>query len=462
MFSNLNRVSLNSYVIVGHLLFLGLFVLSVIHFRERIIYADSAFQVFKWIQFSDFQFEAYRYSAVIPQMVVKLLQTLGAEISVLLKAASSTHIVVAWSIFTICAHLLKQNWIAVAIALAAVLCTRISFYGAVIEIHYLLSYPFLLLALLTRFSEKKPKGPLPFVVVIMVLVAVLLVHPLGFLFVLYICGFVLLTSTNNKKLPIATAASAVLWGLTGRLLFPPTNYEQGLYDAVFEGVGMLPQLTSLPSFQLLIDHSWALTPHFLPTWIIITATLILALRRKALILAVYVLSTCAGFLLLMIITYYEGESAIMLEKSFIPLATLISVPFLYEIMHLPLKWRNLILVPFALVLFIQIRGISFASRPMTDRYNALVVLVEESKDREVYKGIKAAHDLETAGILVQWALPFETILVSALLNPDNIVTVVSSDFADQIENGQLHPWFIDSQPQTEYFLIPQGSYVPID
>lgn len=453
-----NQVSLRWYIVAGHLLFLGLFILSVLHFRERVIYADSAFQIFKWIQLQGLQFEAYRYTAVVPQLVVKLLKHSGADLKLLLEAASATHILVAWAIFSICAHVVKQHWIAVASVLAAVLCTRVSFYGAVLEIHYLLSYPFLFMAfLMIQVENQKSKIEIQFLVMI-ALSLVLLVHPLGFLVAIYVCGFVWLISKKNRNITAWVAGIALIWGLFGRALFPPTEYEQGLYDAVIEGVKWIPQISELPSFRLLIDHTWKLTPQFLFAWIALVVAIALAVKRKAYILAAYVFTSCVGFLLLTIVTYYKGESAVMLEKSFLPLSTLIAIPFLYEVVALNTRWRKILIVPFVMVLFFQFRAISFASRAMTERYSALTKIVDEARDKQIEKGVKDAVQLDSMGVDVQWALPYETILASSLIHRDSTVAVISSVHFDAIEGNQLHPWYMINDQKTNYFRIPEGVY----
>lgn len=462
MSDRVNGVSLPVYVVVGHLLFFGLLVLSFKYYLERTVYVDSAFQIFKWIQMEGLQFEAHRYTALFPQLAVKAMKLVASDVGTLLKTASAMHILVGWGVFTICAHVLKRHWLAVACALAMVLCTRLSFYGAVLEIHYLLSYPFLLMGLMSlRLDESRHKTVL-IILVFTSLVFTLLVHPLGFLIALYGLVFLLLITKQNKTIISVMIVISLLWGFLGRFLLPPTEYEHGLYDAVLDGIAALPNISDLPSFKLLVGHTWNLTPHYLPTWIVLLASLFMALKRRAYLLAGFVLFSCIGFILLTIVTYYEGESSVMLEKSFLPLATLIAIPFIYEITLLPSKWRTIAIVPFVVILFVQFRGISFASRPLTERYTALTEIISEARERGVQKGIMNARKLEEKGVYIHWALPFESSMASWLQGRDSTISIISSEEITSMNANDFHPWFNPFDQSDEYFKLPEGKYEQIE
>ena len=62
-------IPLNKYRITGHLYFLVLLVLAGIFYKERVLYADSAWQIYKIINFSSFNIEAGRYGTVLTQII---------------------------------------------------------------------------------------------------------------------------------------------------------------------------------------------------------------------------------------------------------------------------------------------------------------------------------------------------------------------------------------------------------
>lgn len=91
------------FILIGHVLFIGLAILAVLHWRERVVHVDSAYQVFKWVQKGGVEVEAHRFGAVLPQLMVKLLKAMGASLRTLLITASLGHVLVSYGIFIVLA-----------------------------------------------------------------------------------------------------------------------------------------------------------------------------------------------------------------------------------------------------------------------------------------------------------------------------------------------------------------------
>ena len=51
------------FILIGHLLFIGLAILAILHWRERVVHVDSAYQIFKWVQKGGVEVEAHRFGA---------------------------------------------------------------------------------------------------------------------------------------------------------------------------------------------------------------------------------------------------------------------------------------------------------------------------------------------------------------------------------------------------------------
>jgi hypothetical protein len=440
----------------------GLFILSIIHFRERVIHVDSALQIFKWIQTSTVEVEAYRFSAIFPQLLVRLVKAAGAELKDLMLVASVMHVLVSWLIYTLVAHVFRSSWVAAATALGAVLCTRLTFYGIVLEANYLLSYPFLLAGILESIRQTE-RHRRKYFVACFSLALVLMVHPVGFLIALYVLAFFFITRPELKRPIIALAVIAVLWGLFSRILLPPSDYESDLYRATAEGLSTVSDLTKWPSLDFLIGHTWRFTTHYLLTWILLLLVLGLMVHRRAWVLFVLILTGTIGYIILNVITYHAGETAMMMEKNFLPLATLISLPLLYEIDIRSVRWWRWSLLPFVIVVFMQFRGISFASRPLKERYLKLEQLVIDVERSGISKAIVPNEEFEQRAIDPSWAIAFESILISSLNGPQRTVTVIREDaeFDDQMEDIYLIPHH-GSLPASElnprYFELPEQKY----
>lgn len=446
------------FLLVGHLLFIGLAILAVLHWQARVIHVDSAYQIFKWVHQHGVGVEAYRFSAVLPQLLVKLAKTLGASLRTLLIAASLGHVLVPYGIFILLAHVLHRPWIAAASALAAVLCTRLTFYGIVLEANYLLCYPFLLAGLLDR-SANGWKRIAPWIA--LSLVAVLTVHPVGFLIALYVLVLNGMRHPGHTRPHILLVALVLAWAVLGRLLFPPTGYETGLYKAALAGLTTTSAGTN-PALEFLIGHSWRLTHHYLPLWIVLLITMVLLTIHRQYRILLLMVGAFMGYAALNILTYHAGEAAMMMEKNFVPLATIVALPALQLLGTLPMKRKALLAIPYLAVIFLQFRGISFASRPTNERLAHIRSLVEKCRKDGLRKACVQDRALDQAGLHIHWALAFETLLLSSLEGPEGSISIVArpdrpptttgADLGGLIAEGDI------CGNGNEYFRLPKGAY----
>ncbi|MCC6938336.1 MAG: hypothetical protein IT226_08955 [Flavobacteriales bacterium] len=443
-----------AYIALGHVLFAALGVLAWMHWRERTLQLDSACQIFKWIQDDGLQIEAHRYTAVLPQLLVKLFAGAGASLKTLLLTASLAHVLLPWMIYSVIVHVLRRPWIGIAMAVAAVLCTRLAFYGVVLEVNYLLSYPFLFAAFLAAHAED-PDRRWPKVFALGSLILVLLVHPVGSIVALFIVTLYFIGATERGWL-VVLAVIIIGWALFGRMILPPTGYEQGLYGAVWEGLGSLRRGADQPALDFLLGHTWAYTTHYMALWALLAVLTVVLVRKRSWAMLALVWVGMIGFILLNITAYHKGESAMMMEKNFLPLAVMVALPLVMEVGKWNTRSQFLSWIPFALVLFLQFRGMSFASREVHERLFLLEELVSKARSDGAGKALVETHELDTWGLHIHWALGYETILISAVDHPENATVIYATD--KQLLGAPIvsHSFPItDLDPQ--WFRVPIGN-----
>ena len=454
--------SSRAYLLLGHLLFLGLFLLAYIHAVPRVVHVDSAFQFFKWTEVPGIAVEAHRYTAIFPQLLVKLAMGLGLPLKGLTVVASLAHVLVPYVIFLVIGHGMKQPWLAMGVVLAQVLATRLTFYGIVLEANFLLSYPFLLAAVLAG-PMARSNDERSFLLAFAALLLVLLVHPLGAFVALFVLLHHRLNGSIGSRQLYVLMGIALVWPFVGRLLLPPTSYESGLYTALEEGFAGPVRFSELPGFRYLVDHTANYTTHYLLLWCALVALVSLLVRRKAWSITVLVLGAIAAFILIHVWAYHAGETAMMMEKNFLPLAVFVALPLSLELGRSSTRHQWWDFVPFALVLFLQFRGISFASRPARERVDRIAALVEHCREAGVRKACADPRALDDDGIHIHWALAFETMLLSAQHGPEQSVTVVAKSAC--VTNGAC----VDLSELVDghricgngdrYYQLPNGPYV---
>ncbi|HRH39725.1 MAG TPA: hypothetical protein PK760_15350, partial [Flavobacteriales bacterium] len=245
-----------AFIGFGHVLFAALCVLAFIHRELRVIHVDSAYQIFKWINNEGLQIEAHRYSAILPQLCVKLGKAVGVSLRTLVLVASVAHVLVPWAIFGIIAHGLKKHWMAMAVAICAVVCTRLTFYGIVLEANYLLCYPLLFAAELECYRERVTVARS--FLLFLSLALVLFVHPLGALIALFVVVMRFASGDRHRSIG-ALGVACIVWLCVSRFIFPPTGYEQNVYGGMSTGWASITGAGVQPALDFFFGHTWGHT-----------------------------------------------------------------------------------------------------------------------------------------------------------------------------------------------------------
>jgi hypothetical protein len=104
----------------------------------------------------------------------------------------------------------------------------------------------------------------------------------------------------------------------------------------------------------------------------------------------------------------------------------------------------------ALVLFVKVRDVSFASRPFMKQLAATEELIVLADEQGIARGIVDCQRVRERDVEISWAFPVETLLRSAVRGADQGRVLVCSDNlppAHLLENGQLQVlqfvWAVD-------------------
>lgn len=406
----------------GHATFIALLVLAWKHAEIRTTSGDSAYQIFKWVNEAGLNVEAHRYSAVFPQLAVKVFMFFHADLKTLLLVTSLAHVLVAYVIFLSCLLCLKAPRSAMAVALAAVLCTRLTFYGPVLEANYLLCYPFLFFAMLeqnglTAISRRR------YIYLVVAGALTLLAHPLGWLVLLYGTIFLLAIRHISLKIAVIVSSGLVIGAGAVRLIFPPTAYEQAQYENLLEAFSGQGLAGPWSSWEFLIGHTFHFTTNYLPALVLVILGVLGLVLRKHKLAAVVLAFGVIGFLVLELVTFRAGDAAIMMDRAFLPVATMIALPSIWLLWEMRGKWAIAGSCVLVLVLFIKLRDISFGSREPRRQLEQIEQLLTDLHQRSIKKADVSESELRSRTIQVNWALPFSTLLISSMVGPEHSMTV---------------------------------------
>lgn len=452
-------------LLLGHGVFLSLLGLAWKYALIRSSFGDTAYQVFQWISQPGWDIEAHRYAAIVPQACVKLFALFGVELRTLLLVSSLAHVLVGYGIYALCAHVWKSPVAAFGCAVAAVLCSRLAFYSPVLEANYLLCYPFLLIGFIERnaVSERIPPGKVATAIVF--LLVPLIVHPVGWMVMLFSVVFIFALGWLRGKLFATLLLISALWPLIARWLFPPTGYELEQYDAVGIGLHQLGSILHWGSWEFLAIHTFTASTTYLPALLVLVAVVSgwFLLRNSR--LALLTLGGAGAFLFVFLVTFHAGNSAVMQDRGILPVATIISLSGAALVVRAERpRWRTLSIILCTLVLFVKIRDVSFASRPFARQYAVTEELIALADQQGVPRGIVDCQRLRERDVEVSWAFPVETLLRSSLRGAEQGRVLVCSDQLpppDVLASGQVQVlhfvWAVDKNGN-DYFQRTDSHY----
>ncbi|MGB0881409.1 MAG: hypothetical protein ACPGSO_00540 [Vicingaceae bacterium] len=243
------------------------------------------------------------------------------------------------------------------------------------------------------------------------------------------------------------------------LLISGDSYEGKKIPGIETFIQQLPQFFELESYQYFIHH--VSNELMVPLLIVIGSIFYLIYKKKYLLSALFV-SFPLGYLILIVITYYKGESPNMYELYYVLFGLFFSVTigftFLIKVNN---KTISLFVIPLLIYSSIEVYNAHFLP---TMRINFLELLVTKGKKVENKKYIIHPDDFPWGYGWVTWAVPAETLLLSSLKNKSDGVVFYVPSINEEVDtssnNGQLlgpawQQYFFNATVlDTNYFSIP--------
>lgn len=451
-------------LLFGHATIITLLVLAWKHADIRTTSGDSAYQIFKWVNNPGLNVEAHRFSAIFPQLAVKVFKLFHADLRTLLLVASVAHVLVAYAVFLVALYWIKSPRAAMGAALAAVLCTRLTFYGPVLEANYLLSYPFLFLAVLERIGHAH-SGTKWIVILLAAMALTLLVHPLGWLVMLFGTVYLWVLKQIGPKTALVVSLAVMAGAGSVRYLFPPTAYEQAQYGRLNDALSGHMKSGEWASWDFLVGHTFNYTTNYLPALVLLMIVCAGLLVRKKWPATAILVGGVLGYLGLAMVTFRAGDDAMMMDRAFLPIAFLIAVPSIWLFWELKGRQKIVGTVILALVLFIKLRDVSFGSREPRRQLERTESLLVEVEQQAIRKAMVSETELVARKIRMNWAIPFSTLLISSRKGSSHSSCVRARRDGPALEHGgrrsgtPLQEIEIPIKLNELYFKLPEGPYV---
>ena len=401
------------FTTLGHLSFLILLIASIYYFKERVLYADSAFQFFKTINFEKINIEAYRYGAILPQLPVLLAMKLGVSLKLLIIIFSASFIALYYIIFLLCAKPLKNTAAGLSIIFTYLMCINESFFYPVTETQQCLVFSILLFAILQYPSFRY--SWLQILLASIVIAFSFLAHPVALYSIVFIIGYSAIDKKQLRSMmPYILLVLVIGLAVAKVLLTEENSYEGKFFTELLKSPSIIFDLPDVYSTDFFIKRIFGLY-----LWIIIFELILISyfILKKEYLKLSWQLGISIFFLIITLLTYNKGDADMLMERAFMPLALLTSIPLLNELIENDKRHKILKLTFLSLVIVVSLNRIYNQGKVFRERTRFNLELLSKTAKLPNRKFIVEESELKKhcdSG----WSYSFETLLLSSIT--DNI------------------------------------------
>jgi hypothetical protein len=465
---------------LGWFVLLGLAVLGDWYRRERVAYADLAYQLFLFMSRSDFFIQNRRFLAGLTQILPLLGTWLGAPVGMLLRLYSFSFSIYYAGIYGLCARWLRNERVALTVPLLFALVAARTFYWPQSELPQSLA---LLLFYYAGINGQLPLRRRFSTVALVALVPVIIFgHPLMLLPFGFLWAYDWLLNRRWRDgfyyVPLVLAVVTYVYRTA---TIPPGSYEaQRLNPPTINSLIHFFDNQSFTQFLTMCRGTLVALPVLLVLLTIFywwpvrrgLAWLTASRQPGAWLRWAWVLVFGTIYLAIVCTSYSGEQDLVYFENLLLPLAVALLVPFCVEVMPAllvrPASNRVAALVLTA-VMLTRLGLIQRLSEPYVQHQHWLTRVLNYTRqfpERKFIMGEPTAdphNQRATNGTL--WGSAYESMLVSTLLSPDSARTVLIVPEAEKLAAGQtdnvfLGPWDTSPLPElpAKYFRLPATPY----
>ena len=425
--------------LAGHAGFAVLLVLSVVLAQERVLFVDSAAQLFEMIQRGTFVIYDHRYTMAVTQLLPFLGIKLGLPMPVLVILYSLSAPLLGYLAFLLLTYRVKDLPLALFLLLP-LLCIRHTFFHAISETFSLTIYATLLLALLRH----QKNTILHAVGVVLCSVACIFMHPIGMFFVLFLLGYHLVDQRFRPSPALLVGAATLLVAVIVKM-----NLSSGHDDSYLPSVADFLYYFSHPG-EITILHQFTirLLDLYLYPLALYAIAFVWHLRHRQWLRLGWGVAFNVGFFLLTAIVYHADAGHVAVERAWLPLIFFAGVPVACEIIPVYRRYTQWVALGTFLLLLLAYGKIADSSKLYRQRLVWLKTVVDEGRREGHRKLVAPLADVRDQFKVQSWATAFETLILSSMKGSENTVTLYLEEDEPFNEN---HP---DYEVEDAYLAVP--------
>ena len=441
------------------LIFIGIvyFSITVFFTYERSFNTDCSFQLFNIINKKSFFFQENRYGVFLSQIPLIIAVFFKLPIVILVYIYSLSFPFLYCWICWICLHFFKSKEAALAIALSMITGVGATFFHFITETHLLIVISCLTYAILQN-NISYSKSWHYHVLLYLSITWAFVTHPNALFTIVFVIGL----SFIQKKISFQkTFFSLFFIGVLMAIkiiMTPEGSYDSKQYTELLLFSDKLYHFFSLYSFTFIQAR---ITQLYLP---VLMMLLIISLFYKKKWEIIFTLLSFSCYTFLSIVTFSNGDSDAMMEKSFMPGIFMIILVFsIFLCKAKQFSFANILIITLSIFSF---WGIIKASRPYVQRIELLTTILSQTDSQ--YPKIIASFSDYNADVLkyCEWATSIDTLLLSLCIS-DKTQTVFivnkKEDYINDIKDKNIFMYLPWKQIQLNelnayYFKFPTVPY----
>lgn len=440
-----------------HIGFIGyaiLFVLSIVFYKERTIFTDIAYHLFRIVCLDDFAIQHHRFGGVVTQIFPVLGNKLGLSLNNLLLIYSSGTLCYYVLCYVVCGTFLKQYKLALTLLLFNTLLVSDTFFWMISELPQGTAFLFVTFAVINTKTSRYFLPPIKYIVVTLLLIVVAFFHPLLLFPTLFLFLFAFLSPNNNT--PKATYFAFLFIYLCA--YFVKFQFFKTPYDSA--------ATTNINSTLLNLTHFFDLyaTGVFLQDcigkffWLPICFVIIIFYYirthnwRKLLAYTTFVL----GYIVLINTSYhYTSTTSFYMENLYLPLSVFTAVPLVFDIAPSLAFRANAVIL--SVIILTSIARISYDG---VNTYNKRLQWERAYlKEHGHQKLIVQEQQIHLNNLQITWATCFEFWLLSTVETGSTASILIHTDISDKIPPAGKTKSFIAPGSGWPYHMLPKQYFI---
>lgn len=457
------------FKITGYIFFILLGLFSLIWYKERILYIDSANFLFSLINEKAPVFASERYGVVFTQLLPLLCIKLSLPLKWVMIAYSISFPILYFIVFLVCGKILNQWKIILPLMICLVAFTARSFFHPVTETHQALVYSLSFYAFLRYARESKCSALIFFVIAFLIIVLCFFVHQVSLFTLLFALSFdaLLLTRSGGwKSFPVVNIilAGLVLILFLGKAYFtPPDVYEGQFYSQII--LNLHKPFFSLGTLKFLTEYFFSI---YIFSFFLFCIFLGAAFLQKRYLILLFTCLWILTYCIIAQLAFGMGDAAVMMEKNIMPLAFFISLPLMELLDEMRLKRQQIVIFICAVSLCVCFFRIRKTAKMYERRTELMERLEQYAFSHHSPRNIVLDKCLPPRVVEGRWCFSIETLLYSSLKGKERSSTFYLRNYDEDLsgkateKNLFLGPYFMRDMNadilNAEYFDLKNTYY----